>query len=130
MNGVERVRAYLSIPTEAPAVLVNHRPPPSWPSHGHIAVQDLVVRYRPDLPPVLHGLSFEVSAGEKIGIAGRTGCGKVQLVSRLPWGDRAPCRGAGYFGFHLMVVTVEAEVLSFAAPSQAFQTSKPWPPKH
>jgi ABC-type multidrug transport system fused ATPase/permease subunit len=36
------------------------------------AVQ-LVVRYRPDLPPVIKGLSFTVKAGEKVGICGRTG---------------------------------------------------------
>eukprot|EP00884_Botryococcus_braunii_P012469 jgi/Botrbrau1/21222/Bobra.39_2s0023.1 len=83
MNGVERVRAYLRLPTEAPAIVEARRPPAAWPSKGNIAVQDLVVRYRPELPPVLRGLSFEVGAGEKVGIAGRTGCGKSTLMMAL-----------------------------------------------
>ena len=33
----------------------------------------LQVRYRPDLDPVLKGISFRIQAGEKIGIVGRTG---------------------------------------------------------
>jgi ATP-binding cassette subfamily C (CFTR/MRP) protein 1 len=83
MNGVERMRAYLGIATEAPAVIPGSRPPKAWPSAGEISVEGLVVRYRSDLPPVLQGLSFSVGAGEKVGIAGRTGCGKVRDVSIL-----------------------------------------------
>jgi ATP-binding cassette, subfamily C (CFTR/MRP), member 1 len=83
MNGVERMRAYLGISTEAPAVVPGSRPPKAWPSAGEISVESLVVRYRPDLPPVLQGLSFSVEAGEKVGIAGRTGCGKVRVLSIL-----------------------------------------------
>ncbi len=34
--------------------------PNVWPSEGAINVQWLVVRYRPELDPVLNGLSFSV----------------------------------------------------------------------
>lgn len=37
------------------------------------------MRYRPSTPLVLNKLSFEVKAGEKIGIVGRTGAGKSSL---------------------------------------------------
>lgn len=53
--------------------------PPAWPSHGAISVEKLEMRYRPDTPLVLRGLTFSVAGGEKIGICGRTGSGKSSL---------------------------------------------------
>ncbi len=41
------------------------------------------MRYRPELDPVLRGLSFEVAAREKVGVCGRTGCGKSTLMMTL-----------------------------------------------
>lgn len=43
----------------------------------------LTVCYRPGLPPVLKELSFNVKAGEKIGIVGRTGAGKSTIVGSI-----------------------------------------------
>jgi len=40
-------------------------------------------RYRKDLPPVLKGLSFDIKAGERFGIVGRTGSGKSSLIQAL-----------------------------------------------
>ena len=41
------------------------------------------VRYREDLDLVLKGLSLSIKPKEKIGIVGRTGCGKSTLMSTL-----------------------------------------------
>lgn len=41
------------------------------------------VRYRDDLDLVLKGLSLSIKPREKIGIVGRTGCGKSTLMSTL-----------------------------------------------
>ncbi len=41
------------------------------------------VRYREDLDLVLKGLSLSIKPREKIGIVGRTGCGKSTLMSTL-----------------------------------------------
>ena len=41
------------------------------------------MRYRPELDPVLKGVSFRVAAGEKIGIVGRSGSGKSSLIVAL-----------------------------------------------
>eukprot|EP00889_Picochlorum_renovo_P004424 jgi/Picre1/31454/NNA_006806.t1 len=90
MNSVERLMEYDDEKTEAAAIVPTNRPLPEWPTRGEIQVENLVVRYRPELDPVLHGISFSVKSGEKIGIAGRTGCGKSTLMMALyrivePW---------------------------------------------
>ncbi|KAK9839590.1 hypothetical protein WJX84_006235 [Apatococcus fuscideae] len=84
MNSVERIIEYTTKhEPEALAVIKGSRPPQSWPQKGCIGVQDLVVRYRPSLPPVLKGLTFCIQAQEKVGVAGRTGCGKSTLMMAL-----------------------------------------------
>lgn len=67
---------------EAPAV-EEPRPAAAWPAAGAISVERLSVRYRADLPPVLKGISFAVGAREKLGVVGRTGCGKSTLMLAL-----------------------------------------------
>ena len=53
---------------------------------GRIRFDAVSFRYRPEAPPVLHGLSLDVQPGEVIGIVGRSGSGKstlTKLVQRL-----------------------------------------------
>lgn len=83
LNAVERVGSYIDLPSEAPTVIEDHRPPPGWPSSGVIRFQNVVLRYRPELPPVLHGISFTVRGSEKVGIVGRTGAGKSSMLNAL-----------------------------------------------
>ncbi|KAH9796203.1 ABC transporter C family member 2 [Citrus sinensis] len=83
LNAVERVGTYIDLPSEAPGMVESNRPPPAWPSSGSIKFEDVVLRYRPELPPVLHGLSFTVSPSEKVGIVGRTGAGKSSMLNAL-----------------------------------------------
>ncbi|KAL5771882.1 hypothetical protein ACOSQ2_011806 [Xanthoceras sorbifolium] len=83
LNSVERVGTYIDLPSEAPAIIESNRPPPGWPSSGSIKFKDVVLRYRPELPPVLHGLSFVISPCEKVGIVGRTGAGKSSMLNAL-----------------------------------------------
>ncbi|ORY42753.1 P-loop containing nucleoside triphosphate hydrolase protein [Rhizoclosmatium globosum] len=52
-----------------------------WPNAGRVELKDVVLRYRADLPPVLHGVSFVVEPGMKVGIVGRTGAGKSTILS-------------------------------------------------
>jgi ATP-binding cassette subfamily C (CFTR/MRP) protein 1 len=83
MNAVERVGTYIELPSEAPPVIEDSRPPPGWPSSGIIKFEDVVLRYRPELPPVLHGISFIINGSEKVGIVGRTGAGKSSMLNAL-----------------------------------------------
>ena len=83
LNAVERVGTYIDLHSEAPDIIESNRPQPGWPSSGSIRFEDVVLRYRPGLPPVLHGLSFTISPSEKVGIVGRTGAGKSSMLNAL-----------------------------------------------
>jgi ABC-type multidrug transport system fused ATPase/permease subunit len=76
-SSVERVVEYLDLPQEPPAIIESSRPPAYWPSsHNNdalISVENLVIKYAPELPPVLHDISFKLKAGERVGLLGRTG---------------------------------------------------------
>jgi len=48
-----------------------------------VQFDQVLFRYREDLPPVLKNLDFEIKAGERFGIVGRTGSGKSSLVQAL-----------------------------------------------
>lgn len=84
MNSVERVQHYTeqleqerSYETPAGVLL-----PTAWPDRGEVVVSGLVVEYKAD-QPVLHGISFTVAPGEKVGIVGRTGSGKSSFMLAL-----------------------------------------------
>ena len=47
---------------------------------GQISLRDLSMRYREGLPLVLKGVSLDISAGQRVGIVGRTGSGKSSLT--------------------------------------------------
>ncbi|KAJ1300471.1 hypothetical protein OPQ81_005286 [Rhizoctonia solani] len=86
MNSVERLLHYTSsgdIPQEKPYVLIDKAPPKTWPNHGEIEFHEVVMSYRPGLPPVLRGVSLHIRGGEKIGVVGRTGAGKSSLMAAL-----------------------------------------------
>ncbi|TKY52781.1 ABC transporter C family member 5 [Spatholobus suberectus] len=80
---IERMYQYSQIPSEAPAIIEDSRPPSSWPEDGTIQLIDLRVRYKENLPVVLHGISCTFPGGKKIGIVGRTGSGKSTLIQAL-----------------------------------------------
>ncbi len=54
-----------------------------WPRKGSIKIDNLIVRYRADLPPTLKGLSINIEAGQKVAIVGRTGAGKSSLIAAI-----------------------------------------------
>jgi ATP-binding cassette subfamily C (CFTR/MRP) protein 1 len=83
-NSVDRVLYYTSnIPTEhvyeGETILED---PASWPSEGVVEYDNVSMGYR-DGDLVLKDVSFKVNSRDKIGIAGRTGCGKSSLMVTL-----------------------------------------------
>jgi len=83
LNSVERVVEYLELPREPPVIIESSRPPAYWPSaesDNLIVVEDLIIRYAPELPPVLHDVSFTLRGRERVGLLGRTGSGKSTLA--------------------------------------------------
>ncbi|KAK7303787.1 hypothetical protein RJT34_14704 [Clitoria ternatea] len=83
MVSVERIKQFTKLPSEAPRKIANKSPPQDWPSHGNIELNNLQVRYRPNTPLVLKGISLTIQGGEKIGVVGRTGSGKSTLIQVL-----------------------------------------------
>jgi ATP-binding cassette subfamily B multidrug efflux pump len=51
---------------------------------GKIEFRELVFSYKPELHPVLRGVTFEVNPGEFVAIVGRTGTGKTTLCTLIP----------------------------------------------
>ncbi|KDE05641.1 hypothetical protein MVLG_04012 [Microbotryum lychnidis-dioicae p1A1 Lamole] len=84
MNSLERIVEYLSLPQEPEDGI---SAPAAWPSAATkgllIEVQDLTIKYAPELPATLKGLSFSVMPGERVAIVGRTGAGKSTLAMSL-----------------------------------------------
>jgi len=66
LNSVERLVEYLDLPQEPPSIIESSRPPAYWPSNLNkdnlLVVEDLCVRYAPELPIVLHSISFKITA--------------------------------------------------------------------
>jgi ABC-type multidrug transport system fused ATPase/permease subunit len=83
MNSVERVKEYVEVDQEARAHNPETKPAANWPSHGAVEFIGYTTRYRADLEPVLRNVTFNVKAGEKVGIVGRTGAGKSSLALAL-----------------------------------------------
>ena len=67
----------LDLPQEPPTIFDSSQVPAYWPSSSNndslITVEDLVIKYAPDLPAVLQNVSFSLRAGERVGLLGRTG---------------------------------------------------------
>ncbi|KDR82378.1 hypothetical protein GALMADRAFT_56800 [Galerina marginata CBS 339.88] len=81
-NSLERIQSYLDIDHE-PKSSESGKPPAAWPSSGDLLVQNLSARYSEAGPQVLHGISFHIKSGQRIGIVGRTGSGKSSLTLAL-----------------------------------------------
>jgi ABC-type multidrug transport system fused ATPase/permease subunit len=102
MTGLERMNEYLRLPLEPGARLpiqatfdtgdtghARNEPDSgvvskNWDGLGApVEIHELWMRYRSDLPMVLHGINLKIHSGERLAIVGRTGSGKTSLVQAL-----------------------------------------------
>ncbi|KZV84227.1 ATP-dependent bile acid permease [Exidia glandulosa HHB12029] len=81
MNAVERIHVYSELPPESQ--IADVEVDDVWPTNGAITFENVQLRYGPELPLALKGITFDVKAGEKVGIVGRTGAGKSSLLATL-----------------------------------------------
>ncbi|CAL2236948.1 unnamed protein product [Prunus armeniaca] len=63
MVSVERIKQFTNIPSEAEWEIKDRVPPSNWPSQGNVELKDLQVRYRPNTPLVLKGISLSIHGG-------------------------------------------------------------------
>jgi NHLM bacteriocin system ABC transporter ATP-binding protein len=84
----DRIKPILSAPVDP----IDEREDPGRLT-GAISVRNLRFGYLKDAPPVLDGVSFDVSPGEFVAIVGPSGCGKSTLL-RLLLGFDEPDSGA------------------------------------
>lgn len=106
---------YLGVPQEAPAIIDKSRPPAYWPSsNGELVVENLVVRYAPNLPAVLRNLSFTVKPSEKVGVVSALtlSCIHAQYV----W-DIFRSEGQDLVSLHIAFVVVYLTRLTLAGKS-------------
>ncbi|GBN32008.1 Canalicular multispecific organic anion transporter 1 [Araneus ventricosus] len=84
MISVERIHEYshltpeASWKTECTSFDLN-----SWPSKGAVTFRNYKMRYRAGMELVLQGINVDISAGQKVGVVGRTGAGKSSLALAL-----------------------------------------------
>lgn len=84
MNSVERICEFaFDLDQEAPHVISETTPRPTWPEQGSISFINASLAYRPGLPLVLKKLNMDIQPQEKIGICGRTGAGKSSIMTAL-----------------------------------------------
>ncbi|XP_015114991.1 ATP-binding cassette sub-family C member Sur [Diachasma alloeum] len=82
MGSVTRLTEYTKVPRE------NYREngyeaEETWPEKGEIIFENVSLRYHPQAEPVVKDLNLKISAGQKLGICGRTGSGKSTTVMAL-----------------------------------------------
>lgn len=66
-SSLERIEEYIHLEQE-PEPTKEGVPPATWPSSGHLVVENLSARYSEDSLNVLHDISFTVKSGERIGV--------------------------------------------------------------
>jgi len=82
-TGLERLLEYKALPQEPEWHMINDPDTSAWPTKGKIEFRQVELRYKPELPKALRGVTFTIPGGKRAGIVGRTGSGKSSLVACL-----------------------------------------------
>lgn len=77
----QRVIEYTALDTEDDLIKQNDHT--EWADTPDIHFNDVYMKYKPNLPPVLKGISHYIQPFTKVGIIGRTGAGKSSILQAL-----------------------------------------------
>lgn len=80
---ITRMKMVADLPPEDNLGLVQPENGVNWPTQGIICFNRVSTRYHLDSPLALEDIGFTASAGQRIGICGRTGSGKSTLFNVL-----------------------------------------------
>jgi len=84
ITSIERMHAMEMLPQEKSMVTSpQHEVDSTWPQKGVLEFSDVKMRYRPELPLALTGLTFTLEHGQRCAVVGRTGAGKSSITSAL-----------------------------------------------
>lgn len=79
MISVERIKLQSDMKQEK----VNQKDLKNWPESGKIEFKNFQLRYGNESELILDEISLKIKSGDKIGIVGRSGCGKSSLALSL-----------------------------------------------
>lgn len=83
MTSIMRIKDYVTLRHEQDVMQTPRiKAPQDWPREGKISYKGVTLSYI-NGTDVLHDISFDIKAGERIGIVGRTGAGKSSIISAL-----------------------------------------------
>ncbi|XP_049393908.1 ABC transporter C family member 13 isoform X2 [Solanum stenotomum] len=117
MVSVERILQYMDVPSEED--VGGYPLHPQWPHQGEINFVNVTLKYKPQLPPALCGVSFTIAGGTQVGMIGRTGAGKSSILNAL-FRLYPTCGGSIMVdGVNIAGVSVRYLRSSFAAVPQA-----------
>ncbi|XP_060205268.1 ABC transporter C family member 13 isoform X1 [Lycium barbarum] len=117
MVSVERILQYMDVPREED--VGGYLLHPQWPHQGDISFVNVTLKYKPQLPPALCGVSFAIAGGTQVGIIGRTGAGKSSILNAL-FRLYPTCGGSIMVdGVNIVSVSVRYLRSSFAVVPQA-----------
>ncbi|MCJ1383040.1 hypothetical protein MMC17_006153 [Xylographa soralifera] len=83
IGAVARLRSFSSKTVMENRPSESQHVPEIWPAYGRIDFKNVSASYTTDGTPVIQKLNLSICAGEKIGICGRSGCGKSSLITTL-----------------------------------------------
>ncbi|SCL26387.1 ABC-2 type transport system ATP-binding protein [Micromonospora pallida] len=83
-----------------------------------VVVEELVKKYRPDMPPAVDGLGFSVAAGEVFGLLGPNGAGKTTTIGVLTTRVRATSGRAVVCGADVLRAPAVARKLLAVVPQR------------
>uniref|UniRef100_A0A7S4RSI7 Uncharacterized protein n=1 Tax=Ditylum brightwellii TaxID=49249 RepID=A0A7S4RSI7_9STRA len=84
ITSIERMHSMELLPQEKSMVTSEENAvDSSWPRKGLLEFNDVAMRYRPNLPLALDGLTFTLQHGQRCAVVGRTGAGKSTITTAL-----------------------------------------------